>query len=163
MGLPSGSQQPVGVLMTIADSLKQLAYNIRAIPGQFGIRPYTVSVVSSTFANDDGLTGTETITTTAITEANGQPPKVRWLNSEELTVSDLESGTIEVGPITPDTTAGTGTLLSLLTGSGLADGSHLVFIVTGPKHPNGARYRRVDDESDRALHYTLKLSPIQGS
>lgn len=146
--------------MTIADTCKQLAYDIRAIPGQFGIRPYTVAVINSTLAGTAGLTGTITGVTTAITEANGQPPKVRFLDDEERALSDVGKGTIEVGPITPNNSAGTGTLLSALNNSSGAELSHLHFLVTGPEFPNGRRFRLVGQKTDRAIHFKVTLTPV---
>jgi len=143
--------------MSFADSLKTLAYNARAIPGQLGIRPYSVSIRLSTWAGDHVGDGVETVTVTPILEANGQNPKVRFLNEEQTALGGLVRGSLTVGPITPDPA---GSPFSTLTQQGAQDGSTLLYIVTGPEFPTGARYQLVSATSDRALHYTLTLSPI---
>jgi hypothetical protein len=149
--------------MAIADDLKPLLTSIRAIPGQFGLRPYTVSAVIRAYSGTYAGEGTKTDTTVAITEANGQPPKVRFLNDEELALGDnLGKGTIEVGPITPDHTGG-GTTIAALTGGSAIAGDIVHFVITGPEYPNGARFRLVGVSSDRALHYKVRLAPVDGN
>lgn len=142
----------------VRDSLRQLAWNIRAIPGRdFGIRPYTLHVRVTTYAGDHVGDGTETATTTPITEADGQPPKVRFLNDEQRALGGLPDGTVEVGPITPSHPGG-GTDLAILTPS--TEGTVVHYILTGPEHPTGASYLLHAVKTDRALRYMLTLKPV---
>ena len=106
---------------TQRDSLRRIANRARAIPGaQFGIRPYTVAVVVKAWSGDHPGEGTETTTTTAITEL-GHPPRVRLLSPEELALGNLPRGSVEVGPVTPEY-AGGGTTWTTLTGNGVSPG-----------------------------------------
>lgn len=144
---------------TQRDSLRRIANRARAIPGaQFGLRPYTVSVTTISWTGDHPGEGTETVTTTAITEL-GQPPRVRQLSSEELALGSLPRGTVEVGPVTPDY-AGGGTSWSTLTGGGVAAGAEFFFTLTGPEFPTGARFVLAGSTSDRALGYRVTLKPM---
>lgn len=144
--------------MGFRDDMRSLAYNVRSIPGAlFEMRPYTVAVRVTTWSGTHPGDGTETATSTPITEANGQPPKVRFLNDEERALGGLPEGTIEVGNITPDFPGG-GTALSVLAPATV--GSTVHYILTGPEFPNGAVYERVGVGTDHAFHYTLTLKPV---
>lgn len=145
------------------DSLRRLANRVRAIPGRdFGLRPYTVELITALSAGDYGLEGAVSTTTTTITVDGGQPPKVRQLNDEQIALGNLDAGDVEVGPITPDH-AGGGHSWATLTGSALADGYRLYYRLTGPDHPDGALYRLVRGYHDRALRYRLILRPVAAS
>jgi hypothetical protein len=148
--------------MPLSDSLKAIAHQVRAIPGTLGLRPYTVESVITTRALTYGLQGAESTATVAITEAGGQPPKVRFLSPKELAIGELATGSVDVGPITPDHTGG-GTVISVLNGSSLEHKDIKHFKLTGPHAPNGQLYRLVSVRSDHALHYMLTLSPVASS
>ena len=148
-----------GILMaTFADSLRELAYNARAIPGQLGIRPNSVAIVRGTWSGTNTGRGDEIGELWPITEANGQPPKVREINTEELALGNLGKGSLKIGPITPDFPGG---------GTALADlqpcvnaGQTVHVIVTGPAYPNGAKFVIKSVNADRALHWTLTVEPV---
>lgn len=143
------------------DSLRRLAHSIRAIPDrQFGIRPYTVSVVLRTWSGSYTGDGSPTDTETSVTEANGAAPKVRWLDGEERALNDLPEGSLEVGPITPDF-AGGGTSIGTLTQTAASSQDEVLWKVTGPEFPSGALFRVADVTSHRALHYTVRLKPLE--
>jgi len=136
---------------------------VRAIPGQaFGLRPYTVSVVRRSWSGSYAGEGTVTTTTTAIVESGGQPPKVRFVNDETRALGQLDSGSIEVGPITPDF-AGGGTSAAVLEQSSAAAGELVHYLVTGPSFPDGAHFRLIDIRTDRALRYMVRLAPVDGA
>lgn len=129
--------------MAFIDDIRQLAHEARAIPGDLGVHPYTVDVVVRAWTGGERGQGTLGTTTTAIVEANGQPPHVRWLNKEEIAVGDFEMGTVEVGNITPEFTTASGsggTSLSTLQPA-LADNDVFYYVLTGPRHPTGGHYR----------------------
>jgi hypothetical protein len=142
------------------DGFRRLIYRVRAIPGQrFGLRPHTLTRVVHLAASvrDDRVKQE-----ISITEANGQPPKVRWLKSEELTVGGLNPGTVEVGPITPmDASGVVGTDIALLRGDDLQPNDKLYFRIQGPHHPDGALYRKTKLTDDRALRFMLQLEPVE--
>ena len=144
--------------MTLADDLKPLLAEIRSIPGQLGLRPRTVSVVLKSYSGAVTGEGLDLETVTAITEANGQPPKVRLLDDEELAVGALSKGTIEVGPMTTDFTGG-GTSIATLTQPDADNGDVRLFRVTGPQGTTDYALDSVTD--DRALHYTIRLKPVE--
>lgn len=144
--------------MTFADDIKATLTSIRSIPGQMGLRPYSVKTVVrcahgdlDSLSLESGYTETET----EITEAGGYPPKVRQLSDEERTHWGFSRGSYRVGPITPAHTGGGTELSALMREEDWRD--KLFVVLTGPEWPNGARFRVVDVESDRALHYTLTV------
>lgn len=138
---------------------KRIAWRYRNTPGVHGLRVHTVDLVTTVSAGAQTGEGAKTVTTTPLQERGGLPPKVRWLKQEELALSELAAGSVEIGPITPDFSAG-GTQLSALSGDGMAVASTFHFVITGPQHPSGAKYRLVTTTGDRALHYTIVASPV---
>ena len=144
--------------MSLIDDLRPALTSIRAIPGQLGLRPYTVQVVTDAWDGDELGQGTETTTATTISESGGQPPKVRFLSSQERALAGLSNSSVEVGPITPSHTGG-GTALSALLTLPKQGSTNTIYnwILTGPAWPNGARFRVVSHKSDRAGHFLVTL------
>lgn len=102
--------------------------------------------------------GTRVDVETDIVEAGGQPPKIRWLNDEELAVGSLQPGTVQIGPITPAFPGG-GTNLGSLDGSQLEAGDVRHIWIVGPMHPQGAAYKVSKLTADRALRYVIQATP----
>jgi hypothetical protein len=148
--------------MALADDLKPLLTNIRAIPGSLGLRPHTVAIVETDWSGEHTGEGEKAQFQTSITEADGQPPKVRWLSDKELAVAGLPDGSVQIGPITPSN--GTiGTLLATLSGTAMLAGQTRHVLITGPKHPNGALYVIREISADHALHYTMRVTPVSAA
>lgn len=136
--------------------LRKLAYKVRAIPGKIGIRVYSVEVQVTTSAGAELGQGAHTVVTSAITEADGQPPRVRWLDNREIALGGYEDGTVEVGPITPDFPGG-GTLVSTLRPNPPVNTTVRV-VLKGPDYPaTGGRFRVRNVRHDKALSYFLLL------
>ena len=146
--------------MGFKNDIRKLAYELRAMAGRdFEIRPYTVSVVTKAWSGDQPGEGTAVTTTTAITEADGQPPKVRVLNDEQLALGNLPRGAIKVGPITPDFPGG-GKSFDTLSPAGLAAGDSFYYVLTGPDYPSGARFVLKETQADKTFGYKVTLVPM---
>jgi hypothetical protein len=143
--------------VTLADDLMSVVYEGRAIAGSLGFRPHTVAIVATTWTGQHTGEGSGIPESTPIVEANSQPPRVRWLNSEEIALANLGSGIVEIGPITPSFSGG-GTDLETLAGD-VQTGATRYVLITGPQHPNGAVYRITDISAERPLRYMLKAAP----
>jgi hypothetical protein len=133
------------------DRFRQIAASARGIPGQLGLRPYTVAIIIDTwFGSDDHVgSGTSDIASPVpITEAGGQPPKVAF-DSED----PLAKPTCTIGPITPPY-AGGGTALNKLVVAAFENQAPHV-LLTGPGYPQGARFAVIQVRTDKALHWTL--------
>lgn len=143
-------------MATFRDSILPSMNAIRAIPGQLGWRPYTIAIETRTWSGNEIGEGTETVTSTPIVEQYGQPPKVRWLDPEQLALGGYERATIEIGPMTPAYPGG-GMLDTVLDPQNLANNSVVQFKLVGPLYPNGAYCRLVSFNHDRAGHYTLRV------
>ena len=144
--------------MSLADDLKPVLREIRAIPGEFGLRPHTVTLLSRSWDGTYSGDGTRTDTSLSLTEGDNQPPKVRWLSDEELAVAGLSNAAVTIGPITADHDART--WLDDIRGDNLSTGDGRYLTITGPKHPNGAKYRITRINSERALHYMINAEPV---
>lgn len=144
--------------MTLADTLKPILYSVRAIPGQLGLRPYSVSILIGTWSGEHTGRGDTIIEQTAVTEGNGQPPKVRQLNTEELALGNLGKGSLRIGPITPGFNGGGNPIENLK--PCVAAGQTVHVMVTGPEYPNGAKFALKSFGSDHALHFTMDVEPV---
>ncbi len=148
-------------MASLVPNLRKTLFNARSIAGQLGFRVNSVAIVIARTGSGEQFTGDgqryERVT--PITEANQQAPKVRWLKDDELAVGNLEAGTVEVGPITPEFSGG-GTSRALLTGDDLEAGAVRLMRITGAQHPDGADYRITDVKVDRALRYKLRGVPV---
>jgi hypothetical protein len=149
--------------MGFRDDIRELAYELRSLPGaEFEIRPYTVAVVTRTFTGNHIGEGAESATTTPITEANGQPPRVRILDDEQLALGGVPRGSVEVGPITPEFPGG-GTTWAVLSGAGADPGELFYYVLTGPEYPNGARFLFVAGFTDKTFGYRVRLRPASAA
>jgi hypothetical protein len=141
--------------MSLADSLKTLARSIRGIPGTLGIRPYRVHIVLGAWSGTYVGRGVESRTTVEVVEGDGQPPKVRFANDEQIALGGLSKGDVTIGPITTGFD-GTATLLA----AAVEAHETVHVILTGPKYPTGARFRVREVPTDLAIHWTLRCSPV---
>jgi len=131
------------------------------VPGEHGLRPYSVAIVIGTWAGAYVGRGGKFETTEPITELGGFPPKVRFLNEEQRTLAGLADGACTVGPITPDNSSG-GTAFSELVPA-VAAQVEVHVRITGPAYPQGALFAVKEVKTDRALHWTLVCVPSEKS
>ena len=144
-------------MATAADSWRALAYSVRNIPAQFGLRQYSISIVVETWSGKHIGDGDKFEKVTPILENGGTNPKLTFMNEEQRALAGLEVGSCEIGPITPDFGAN-GTPLSDLLPTVKAHEA-VYAIVTGPRFPNGAKFAIKKVETDHALHWTVVLEP----
>jgi hypothetical protein len=116
-----------------------------------GLRPWRVFLRTGTWSGSETGDGTESASETEILE-NGQPPKVRRPNGEEIGINLLDTGDVVIGPVTPLNTLG-GTALSTLRPS-LANGATF-YVRLQYTDGSNVLYRIIDVATDRAIHYTL--------
>lgn len=147
--------------MALAQDLLPVVFNARGLVGEFGLRPYTVSVIHRTWTEDGTGNGTPNDVETPITEANAQPPKVRALNGEEKALLGLSGTVWEIGPITPDFPGG-GTTIATLTGPGTTPlpGDEFFYKLVGPEYPTGALFRLHEVKSDKTFGYRVTIKPV---
>ncbi len=145
-------------MSTLADPWRAIAYSIRSLPAQFGLRQFSTSILIGTWSGDHVGDGDLNEQLIPILESGGTNPKLRFMNEEQRALSQLEVGSCEVGPITPDF-GDYGTALSNLLPA-IANGETVHVIITGPPFPNGAKFSIKKIETDRALHWTLLCEPV---
>lgn len=147
--------------MPNADQWRAIANSIRQIPADFGLREFAVYAVTVQYQRD--LQRGPAVDIPVRILNNGANPKVRELSSEERALGGYESGTLEVGPITPEYTSGgvtSGTPLSALDPE-LQEGEQLYYLITGPGQPEGGgRYQLDGVSTDRALRFMLTLRKV---
>jgi hypothetical protein len=143
--------------MSRADDFKELARAKRAIPGQFGIRPHRVYLVTDTYDGEYHGDGTRTRTSVELVEGDSQPPKVRQLNDERRALGELAAGSLEIGPITPPD-AGT-VAATTLRGAALANGVGFKLRIVGPT--GDALYLIKSLDLSKAIHWTITAEPVQ--
>ncbi len=149
-------------MATLADPWRSIAYSIRSLPAQFGLRPYSVSVVIGTWYNNTESThvgdGSKNEQLIPILENGGTNPKLRFANEEQRALSGMEVGSCTIGPITPYFGSGGTPISNLL--PAVANGETVHVIITGPQFPNGAKFSVKKVETDRALHWTMLCEPV---
>lgn len=143
--------------MTLAESLKLTVFNARGVAGALGFRTHTIWRVVK-YGESARSDVAEKVT--PIVEGNGQPPRIHWLTGEELTVGQLNPGTAIVGPMTPKFSGG-GTDIALLHGEDLGPNDKLYFRVLGPRHADGALYRKFRISEEKALRYIMYIVPVE--
>lgn len=128
---------------------RQIAGRARAIPGLYGLRPYTVAIIVANWTGDYvGAWDEFDDRAVPIVETSGQPPKVAF-DSED----PLVKGKCVIGPITPPYPGG-GTALETLVRRVL-DSQESYVRITGPNYPDGANFAVTQVHTDHALHWTL--------
>jgi hypothetical protein len=152
--------------VSFASSLLPGLDRLRTIPGSLGLRPYSVSLLVTTWTGDTtgiGIgRGTKTDTLTPITLAGGQPPKIRRLSYKETVAGGgkYQEGDFKIGPLTPDYVGG-GVPFSVMAPTRTGDartGYH--FVLYGPDTPaEGLLCEPVEEQADRALHRYLVVRP----
>lgn len=145
--------------MTLADDLREVAARARGIPGALGMRPHRVRLMAGSWSGTTVGAGLESATGQELLE-DGQPPQVTWLDSEALALGGFPAGSVEVGNLTP-AFAGGGVAFSQLIGEALTSGQALYVQITGPRHPNGARYRIKEARHKSAVSYSIVCTPEQ--
>lgn len=140
------------------DTWRAIAYSVRSIPAEFGLRPYSVSIVVGSWSGNHVGDGSRNEELIPILENNSSNPKVRFLNEEQRALTNLGIGSCTVGPITPDHGANGTALADLLPAVAAHETVHVV--ITGPAYPDGARFAVKEVKTDRAIHWTLVCEPV---
>lgn len=147
--------------MALADELREVAFNLRALAGEFGLRPYRIYRIKISYSGEN-FTGTRTEEEIELVEGNGQPPKVRWATSEELALTGYASETLLVGPLTPK-------ILSTVVGTDyealrpeLNPDDIIRFRVVGPGYPTGEFFTLKKLDRSSAVSWRLTLERIGG-
>lgn len=141
--------------MALSDDLIPVAREARGIAGTLGFRPHTVERI--TRFKSGSIRDFVSAETIAIVEGNGQPPRVRWMSEEEVTIGSLAKGTIEIGAITPSDA-----LDEWLRGDGMAAGDERYIRITGPKtRPSGDLYRVKSWNAARPLRRMIQAEPVE--
>jgi len=133
--------------MTLADSLMATVYSARGIAGSLGFRTHRAQILLELEGGATELTN--------ITEGGGQPPRIEWEADEDRDHDSGPEDVANIGPITPAFPGG-GTDLSLLLDEP-EPGVARYILITGPRHPNGAKYRIVSVNADKALRYMVRV------
>jgi hypothetical protein len=144
--------------VSLVSELRKTLYAARSIAGRLGFRVHTVAIVKH-YSMGQHTGDIDVSDVVPLTEQDGYPPKVSWLDDEAITLSGLGKGAVDIGPITPSFVGG-GTDLSSLTGQNLSTGDTLHLLITGPMHPDGALYRVKDITAEKALNYRIRAVPV---
>ena len=142
--------------MTLADDLISVARNARGIAGSLGFRVHTVAVLVQYFAGQHVGEEHQGDALTPVTEANGQPPRVRSLTTEEIALGNFPAGSLSIGPITPAFPGG-GTPDALLAGK-LPENATRYVVLTGPMFPDGAKLTIERVTADKPLRRMLVVA-----
>ena len=139
---------------TFRDDLLPDIEDIRAIPGEFGLRVFEVYVRLVTSDGARVGIGARTVTETQLL-VGGQNPKVKQMRGKDVVAgkSELEANTFEIGPLTPGFTTP-----EVLNPEGDGRPKEVYFVIKGPGLPTtGLLCVRTDDDTDAPFRYMLRV------
>lgn len=145
----------------VRDSLPILN-SARALLSDVGLRPYTVSLLVTTWSGAAVGQGTRSQVETPLTVANGRPPKVRQMSAKEIVAQGgtLEDQIFEVGPLTPSY-AGGGTDAALINPPVTGSPTEVHFLLRGPGIPaTGTLCQKVFDRLDSPFRLMFQIRRI---
>lgn len=152
--------------MSFVDDLLPTLDAIRAIPGDLGLHPFTVTRVTKTWASGTVGHGSATTTEQALT-VGGQNPHVRNATEDEIkhllgAGSLFKPGTLLVGPLTPEFAGGGYDVDGFDASSGVA--TQVLYRVTGAGFPAAGRlYRVAKFDASRPMRITMVLEPASNA
>lgn len=152
--------------MALAQKLLPLADRLRALPGRFGLRPYTVTIrlrlwngerpgLGSYSDFDTPIVNTVTL---PFGKKQSQPPKVEQLSAKDVIASGglYTDRDFRVGPMTPSYGPG-GVNRDIIDPKVYNAAAEVFWIMTGPDLPaTGEVFRRTSEEAT-ALHFYVTL------
>jgi hypothetical protein len=146
--------------MSFRDDLLPLVNSLRALPGEMGLRQYTVilrTVVSTGTRFGEGATET---TDTVLTVGNGQPPKVKQLFDKDTVAGGLLTKARFTIELTPDHVGGGYTPTELNPEQGTSP-KEVFYILKGPGMPaTGMLCAKVADDFSRPFKYTITVETL---
>lgn len=136
--------------------VRQALSGARAIAGQLGLHPFSVSLVTKGWSGTDTGRGTATETVVPIL-VGGQNPKVRSVSERRIALGiGLEAGDLTVGPITPEQDA----TWSVLLQQAMVAKTEILVRITHTESGEANDYRIYHVDTDSALHTMLTLKPV---
>jgi hypothetical protein len=144
--------------MALADRWRRIADRYRSLPADFGLREHEVSLAVYRFRNEELGVSPQLVSRLQIL-VNGANPRVRFPSQQEMAIGGLSTGTLIVGPFTPQFGEG-GIDRDLLDGKQMDGGEQLIVEIKGPQSPTGARYRIANKNYHRALQITMTCVPL---
>jgi hypothetical protein len=150
-----------------ADEFRELANDIRSIPGEFGLREYQCFLVRKTWTGARPGDGDEVEKLIPLVVGGGQNPRVRFPTQRDIALGNMSIGEILIGPLTPqyvDPGGGTGgTARVRFDGSELVIGQGQFVRVYAPDEGDSSDYKVNYVNVDRALRVTLKCTNVTAS
>ena len=146
--------------MSFASDLRADLDDVRAIPGDLGLRPYTVNLVTRVWTGARVGMGTSTTTRTALL-VGGQNPHVTQVTQQDITAGGYSAGDFKVGPLTPPFVGGGYATTDL---DPPQDGSarEVWYELTGPSPATTLQtLEKVGEQADGALSIWLILHAKQ--
>lgn len=150
--------------MTFRDDILEDIDEIRGIPGDFGIRLFTVTVMSRTWTGDRPGIGSKSDVSQSILVARGSfSTRLREVTSRDILASGglYQIQDVKIGPFTPpflgsDANGSAISVFDPLPKPGL--GTELFFKIVGPGYAAGGDwFKKIDSDVSRPFSYTLVL------
>lgn len=146
------------------ERLRGIADMARGIPGRMGLYEHAATLTLDVWSASSGVSGAQPGEGTYVESlvplvvATAQNPRIRWLTDKECAIGSIPAGTVEIGPLTPQHSAG-GVNVAKVLGTAMVAGETRFIRVQGPRVPDGARYRVSSIEADKALKLVIRCEP----
>lgn len=146
--------------MTLRDDLLGDIDDIRGIPGELGLRLFTVTVLTRASVGARPGVGSSVDATATLAVARGSfDARVRNLTSKDVIASGglYTDQDVKVGPFTPPFDGG-GTEISVFDPASTGSGLEVYFKITGPGYSaDGDWFKRIASDTSKPFAYTLTL------
>lgn len=142
--------------MALADRLRRRLPRIRSIPGKLGLRPHSVTLLTTTWSNGITPGDGDPLAIEILLTENGHPPRVKQLSDQRIAMAGLPDGAVEIGPITTPFDE-TGLQAEDLRGKNLTDQQTFHVRIVGPM--GDAKYVIQRLFLDRPLHWKIVAAP----
>ncbi len=149
--------------MTFRDDILGDLDDIRGIPGELGLRLFTVTVLTRTWTEERAGLASSFDTTANILVARGAfNARVRNLTSRDVIASGglYSMQDVKVGPFTPPFLGSdaNGSAISVWEPAVVGTGLEVYFKIVGPGYAtDGDWFKKIDSDVSRPFSYTLTL------
>ncbi len=149
--------------LSLREALLPVIDQLRGLPGQLGLRQYTVSVVKREWTGERVGLGYNTDTETPIrVDLGSYTPKVQMLSSRDIIASGglYTDQDLKIGPITPPFVGSTldGSAITIFDPTPGDVPTEIFFKITGPGYPTaGAWFKKVAQDVTGNFRYMFTV------
>jgi hypothetical protein len=150
-------------VLSLREALLPVIDQLRGLPGQLGLRQFTVSIIKREWTGSRVGLGFSTDTETPIrVDLGSYTPKVVMLSSRDIMASGglYTDQDLKIGPITPPFTGSTvdGNDITVFDPTPNESPTEIFFLITGPGYPEeGAWFKKIAQDVTGNFRYMFTV------